>query len=102
MALIAFGVSDGLASSISAIAAVTTGADMLVPVRRRYGSELVGVVPHKRAAGFEANSALVASVVDSMPTPGATRSGFAVLLIAAGPRELNPATMSSLRSAVPI
>src|SRR5262245_48889120 len=37
MALTAFGVSDGLASSISATVPATTGAAMLVPVRLRYG-----------------------------------------------------------------
>src|SRR5262245_18255222 len=37
-----------------------------------------------------------------MPTPGATRSGFAVKSIAAGPRELNAAMVSSERLAVPM
>ena len=32
-----FGVSDGLACSISATVPLTTGAAMLVPVRLRYG-----------------------------------------------------------------
>ena len=41
------------------------------------------------------------SAVDSMPTPGATRSGLAFSSIGAGPRELNAATMSSRRSTVP-
>ena len=37
-----------------------------------------------------------------MPTPGATRSGFALKSIAVGPRELNAATVSSPRSVVPM
>ena len=37
-----------------------------------------------------------------MPTPGATRSGFAPLSIAVGPRELNAAIVSSARSTVPM
>jgi hypothetical protein len=37
IALTAFGVSFGLASSINATVPDTTGADMLVPLRLRYG-----------------------------------------------------------------
>src|SRR6185436_4526174 len=37
-----------------------------------------------------------------MPTPGATRSGLAPASIAVGPRELNAAMVSSLRSTVPM
>jgi hypothetical protein len=37
MAFTRFGVSFGFACSISATLPLTTGADMLVPVRLRYG-----------------------------------------------------------------
>src|SRR3982751_5679723 len=45
MALTALGVSAGFAWSINATVAATTGADMLVPLRLRYGKYEVGTVP---------------------------------------------------------
>ena len=54
MALTAFGVRAALASSISAMAPVTTGAAMLVPVRLRYGSLPVCAEPQRREAGLAA------------------------------------------------
>ena len=59
-------------------------------------------MPHSRAAGLVTKSVLPASASDSIPTPGATRSGLALKSIALGPRELNAATVSSRRSAVPM
>ena len=44
--------------------------------------------------------ALAGSLSDTMPTPGATRSGLAARSTAVGPRELNAAMVSSLRSIV--
>ena len=87
---------------ISATVAAATGAAMLVPRRLRYGCVAVGTVPHKRASGLAANSVLPGSASDSMPTPGATRSGFCTWSIALGPIELNGATVSSRRSTVPL
>ena len=48
MALTAFGVRFGSASSINATVPVTTGAAMLVPVRLRYGMYAVIAVPSSR------------------------------------------------------
>jgi hypothetical protein len=48
------------------------------------------------------NKVLPASAVDSMPTPGARRSGFATRSIALGPIELKGATESSDLSMVPL
>ena len=47
-------------------------------------------------------SALCDALRDSIPTPGAMTSGFAVKSIHVGPRELNAAMASSLRRAVPL
>ena len=73
----AFGVSDGFACSMSATVPVTTGADMLVPLRLRYGRYEVGTVPFNRYAPSAPYIQLLGLLSDSMPTPGATRSGFA-------------------------
>ncbi len=59
-------------------------------------------MPHSRISGLALKSVLPASVSDSMPTPGATMSGFAWKSSAVGPRELKPATVSSERSTVPL
>ena len=75
---------------------------MLVPLRLRYGCAAVAGVPHSRAAGRVTNSVLPTSASDSVPTPGATRSGFWTRSIRLGPSELNAATESSRRSAVPL
>src|SRR5687768_12172812 len=72
-----FGESAGFAWIISATVPATTGADMLVPLRLKYGCVEVSTVPQRRAAGCDRKSELVASVSDSMPTPGATMSGLA-------------------------
>ena len=101
IAFTALGVSDGFACSIKATVPATIGAAMLVPVRLRYGWLTVGTLPQSRPCGLRAKSALAASAIASTATPGATRSGFAAPSIAEGPRELNAATASSLRSAVP-
>src|SRR5436190_825941 len=75
---------------------------MLVPLRLRYGRYDVETVPGRRYGANVAYSALAGSLNDSIPTPGATRSGFADASIAVGPRELNAAIVSSLRSIVPM
>src|SRR5687767_10636943 len=87
---------------MSAMVPLTTGAAMLVPLSERYGSAGVGTVPQSRISGLVFHSVLPASAIDSIPTPGATRSGLAWKSIALGPRELKGATMSSDRSAVPL
>src|SRR6185436_595413 len=97
-----FGVRAGFACSISAMVPLTTGDAMLVPLSDRYGSVAVLTVPHRRIAGLVFQRVLPASAIDSMPTPGATRSGLAWKSMADGPRELNPAMVSSPRSAVPL
>ncbi len=96
------GVSTGLAWTINATVADTTGAAMLVPLRLKYGGELVATEPQIRAAGRPTNNVLPGSASDSMPTPGATTSGFCARSIRLGPSELNGATESSRRSAVPL
>ena len=50
---------------------------MLVPLSDRYGSVAVCTVPQSRIGGLVSKSVLPASASDSMPTPGATRSGLA-------------------------
>src|SRR4051812_17541681 len=75
---------------------------MLVPLKLRYGCETVSTVPHRRVVGCVAKSRLDESASDSMPTPGATISGFAERSMNPGPRELNAATVSSLRVIVPL
>ena len=47
-------------------------------------------------------STLSGSLSDSMPTPGATTSGFAATSMAVGPRELKVPIVSSERLTVPI
>src|SRR5204863_4677252 len=59
-------------------------------------------VPDNRYGERELYSVLLGDVADSMPTPGATRSGLAVRSIAVGPRELKGAIVSSERSIVPM
>src|SRR6266516_4094767 len=102
MAFTRLGVSVGLACSINATVPVTTGAAMLVPLRLRYGRYGVGTVPLRRYAGIELYKKLSGALSDSMPTPGATRSGLAARSIRVGPRELKLAIVSSARSTVPM
>src|SRR5579859_5728558 len=92
-----FGVSFGLACSISATVPATTGDAMLVPDRLRYGvvggvppSKLVNVLttPPSRNWGFRLYSVLPGTESDAMPTPVATTSGLALKSTAVGPREL--------------
>src|SRR2546426_5038141 len=102
MAFTAFGVSCGLASSISATVPVTTGAATLVPVRLMYGLyQSDELLPATWDVGLSCISVLNGSVVDSTPTPGATRSGLAAKSTHDGPRELKRAIVSSLRVEVP-
>src|SRR2546423_9281375 len=75
---------------------------MLVPLRLRYGRDGVETVPLSRYAASDVYMALLGALSDSMPTPGATRSGFAARSMSVGPRELNAAMVSSERSAVPM
>src|SRR5262249_59513522 len=102
IAFTAFGVSRGLASSISATVPDTTGAATLVPLRLMYGLyQSEGLFPAIRLAGLVCASVLNGSVVDSMPTPGAIRSGLAAKSIHDGPRALKMPIVSSERAAVP-
>src|SRR3954466_7680033 len=91
IALTALRVSDGFACSINATVPLTTGVAMLVPLRLRYGRKDVETVPVRRNGASVEYITLAGSLSDSMPTPGATRSGFADPSIAVGPRELNAA-----------
>src|SRR5439155_14439 len=75
---------------------------MLVPLRLRYGCSGTATVPLSRYGDIETYIELAGVTSDSMPTPGATRSGFARRSTAVGPRELNAAMVSSLRSIVPM
>jgi hypothetical protein len=102
MAFVAIGVSVGFACNINATVPLTTGAAWLVPLRLRYGGYAVGTVPFNNADAFQKKSALVGLLNDSIPTPGATRSGLAARSTAVGPRELKDATVSSARSIVPM
>jgi hypothetical protein len=77
IAFTALGVSEGFAWSISAIVPVTTGAAMLVPLKLRYGRYEVDTVPFSRYGDFAVYIQLAGLLSDSMPTPGATRSGLA-------------------------
>ena len=98
-----FGVSAGLACSISATVPLTTGA---AACWCRSGSgtadTTVGTVPGSRYAASVVYNVLPERSSDSMPTPGATRSGLAPTSTAVGPRELNVAIVSSERSTVPM
>src|SRR5918994_5385445 len=102
MAFTALGVNAGFAWSINATVPVTTGADMLVPLRLKYGRYGVSIVPLRSISDRLAYNVLSRTLSDSIPTPGATRSGFALFPPAPGPRELNVATVSSERSDVPM
>src|SRR3954462_3417674 len=74
---------------------------MLVPVRLRYGGELVDSVPAMSDFRFRLTSVLPGAAIETVPTPGATRSGFAAQSRYVGPRELNVAIVSSARNEVP-
>ena len=102
MAFTAFGVSCGFAWSISATVPVTTGAATLVPLRLMYGLyQSDGLLPATWDVGLSCASVLNGSEVDSIPTPGATRSGLAAKSIHDGPRELKMPIVSSPRATVP-
>src|SRR3954470_5864291 len=87
---------------MSATVPLTTGVAMLVPLRLRYGRYVVDTVPGSRYGDSVAYIALAGLLSDSMPTPGATRSGLADASTAVGPRELNAAIVASPRSMVPM
>src|SRR6185436_5545249 len=102
MAFTALGVSAGFACSINATVPATTGVAILVPLRLRYGNAGLDTVPLNRYADSDVYIVLSGLLNDSMPTPGATRFGFAAESINVGPRELNAAIVSSARSVVPM
>ena len=77
IAFTSFGVRSGFACSINATVPATTGVAMLVPLRLKYGRYDVETVPGSRYGDMVAYIALDGLLSDSMPTPGATRSGFA-------------------------
>src|SRR3954452_3461485 len=101
MALIRLGVRLGLACSINAIVPLTTGAATLVPLIDKYGFAASGILPATSGAGFSTNSVLPGTASETVPTPGATRSGLAMKSVAVGPAELKLARVSSLRVSVP-
>ena len=70
---------------------------MLVPLRSMYA---LFALPATCSAGYADTSAEFFASSDTMRTPGAARSGLTVRSIGAGPRELNVATVSSLRPTV--
>ena len=88
IAFTAFGVRLGFASSISATTPATTGDAMLVPVRLRYGCDAVATDPASNDPGWVRLKWLPALASETVPVPGATRSGFAPKSIYVGPREL--------------
>ena len=92
------GVQAGWHCRSSAAPPAMCGAAMIVPLRLKYGGESVATEPQIRAAGRPTNNVLPGSASDSMPTPGATTSGFCARSIRLGPSELNGATESSRRS----
>src|SRR5580704_17470096 len=102
MALMRFGVRFGFAWSISATVPVTTGVAMLVPVRLRYGMKPSEGVSGKRNAASVLARVLPGAASDTVPTPGATRSGLAPKSMYVGPDELKAAIVSSARVSVPI
>src|SRR6516165_3712180 len=77
MALMAFGVRVGFACSIAAMVPLTTGAAMLVPLRLRYGNAGAATDPGRSAAARLSSRVLPGTANHTVPTPGATRSGFA-------------------------
>ena len=99
------GVSVGFACSICAATPLTTAAAWLVPLRTMYGNGLLVDAPATSGSGWSVsafwNSVLPCTDVDSMPTPPARRSGFALNSGNAGPRELNEARRSSSRTNEP-
>ena len=101
-ALIKFGVRFGLACSISATVPVTTGAAMLVPLSARYGFEPSAERAVEQRRTFVDVEGAAGTASETVPTPGATRSGFASKSTAVGPDELKSAISSSLRVSVPI
>ena len=62
----------------------------------------MATVPLNKYGASELYIELAGLLSDSVPTPGATTSGFAARSTAVGPRELNAAIVSSPRSIVPI
>src|ERR1051326_6305763 len=93
-----FGVSFGFACIISATVPVTTGADMLVPLRLRYGFVVALRRPPRSDVALVVYRRLPGAESDATPTPAATTSGLARKSRAVGPRELKSAILSSDRS----
>src|SRR5262245_52519670 len=76
---------------------------MLVPESARYGFEPPRPLrPLSRFCTFWIYRKLPGADSDTVPTPGATRSGFAAKSIAVGPFELKSAIVSSPRVSVPL
>ena len=74
---------------------------MLVPLRLKYGLYAVGTVPETRYDELVEYIVPQGSDSDTVPTPGATRSGLADQSRYVGPRELKVAMLSSPRPGVP-
>src|SRR5687767_2390050 len=102
MAFTAFGVSEGLACSISTAAPATTGAAMLVPLRARYARSLFATVPFTSCCALVTKNMLFGLDSEMLPWPGATRSGFADQSRYVGPRDEKLATVSSSRRPEPL
>src|SRR5439155_17758446 len=79
---------------------LTSGAAMLVPLRLMYGVSFAAV-PGSRYCDCVTVSDPSREIVETVPTPDASRSGFAARSTRVGPRELKRAIASSLRVSVP-
>src|SRR5215212_10000801 len=74
---------------------------MLVPLSDRYGLAPRPSEPSTRYSALAKYNELPAAASDTVPVPGATRSGFAAKSIHVGPAELYGAISSSARVSVP-
>src|SRR5438128_1459779 len=75
---------------------------MLVPLKLRYGSATVFSTPGSNADARVRKNVLPGADNETLPAPGATRSGLAAQSRYVGPRELNVAIVSSRRTGVPL
>src|SRR3954447_5854214 len=92
------GEREGYAFSNSAAPPVTTGAAMLVPLRRRYAFVALPATCH---CGYVVLRYDLLDSSETMRVPGASRSGLTARSYRVGPRELYGATVSSDVSTVP-
>ena len=101
IAFTAFGVSDGIRLQHQRDVPVTTGAAMLVPLSARYGGCASDECRRAAHFGLALTERAARRRQRKVPTPGATRSGFAAQSRYVGPRELKVAIDVVARSGVP-